>query len=305
MGRRWLLETDRGRWAVRTMSTWRPIVDAETDFALQQAALGAGIVLPAPVRSRSGAIVESIGGHPWRAYEWVHSGPPLAAPVSAEITHEVGRILAKLHRLALLVDRISPWHTDRNPEEAWRELAATARARRAGWAPALTAAMPALTELRTIGVGAPVPPPVLSINTLGPGSVRRGHGGRLVVVGWEHAGGQPPSWELADALLKWTESGGQGGGDGVNAAGARAMIDGYRAEAGSLPMLDLSSFRGAITAWLNYAYGQFCMALQASDAEDQRHTDRSLRHLLSHLPTRANLERLLDIAFATPSVLSH
>ena len=299
MGRRWSLETDRGRWAVRTMSTWRPIVDAETDFALQQAALGAGIVLPAPVRSRSGAIVESLGGHPWRVYEWVHTGPPLAAPVSAEITHEVGRILAKLHGLALPVDRISPWHTHRHTKEAWRELAATAGARRAGWAPALTATMPALAELGTIGEAAQVRQPVLSINTLGPGSVRLGQGGRLVVVGWEHAGGQPPSWELADALLKWTESGGRGGGDGVNADGARAMCDGYRAEAGSLPTLDLSSFRGAVTAWLNYAYGQVCVALQASDAEDKRYTDRSLRHLLSHLPTRASLERLLDVACAT------
>ena len=35
------------------MDTWRPIVDAETDVALQQAAAGAGILLPAPVRSRS------------------------------------------------------------------------------------------------------------------------------------------------------------------------------------------------------------------------------------------------------------
>jgi len=53
MARRWSVETERGRWAVRTMDTWRPIVDADTDVALQQAAAGAGILLPAPVRSRS------------------------------------------------------------------------------------------------------------------------------------------------------------------------------------------------------------------------------------------------------------
>jgi hypothetical protein len=37
-------------------------------------------------------------------------------------------------------------------------------------------------------------------------------------------------------------------------------------------------------------------ALNARDAEDQRHTARSVRHLLSNPPTRANLERLLDVA---------
>ena len=67
------------------MDTWRPIVDVETDVALQQAAAGVGILLPAPVRSRSGAIVESVGGHRWRAYGWIHSGPPLAAPVRSAI----------------------------------------------------------------------------------------------------------------------------------------------------------------------------------------------------------------------------
>lgn len=66
MGRRWSLETERGRWAVRTMDSWRPIVDAEADVALQQAAAGAGILLPTPVRGLSGAVVETVGGHGWR-----------------------------------------------------------------------------------------------------------------------------------------------------------------------------------------------------------------------------------------------
>src|SRR5262249_16878094 len=151
-------------------------VDAETDVALQMAAAGAGILLPAPIRSMSGAIVESVGGHTWRVYEWILSGPPLAAPVSSAITYEVGRILARIHGLALPVDRISPRHTRRHAEEAWRELAATAVARRAGWASALRRAMPGLLDLATIGEGTPLPPPLLSINTLGPGSVRLGRG---------------------------------------------------------------------------------------------------------------------------------
>jgi Phosphotransferase enzyme family len=285
MGRRFSLETDRGRWAVRTMDTWRRIVDMETDVALQQAAAEAGILLPTPVRSRSGAIVESIGGHTWRAYQWIHSGPPLVAPVSAAITREVGGILATIHGLALPVDRISPWHNSRPSESAWRELEARVRSARAGWAPVVLEAIPTLLDLATIGEGVPTPPPVLSHNILGPNQVRLGKNGRLVVVGWEHAGGQPPSWELCDALLQWTVG---------NAAGARALVEGYRSVAGSLPPLDLAMFRGAISGFLNFAYGQVEMALDPRDADDRWHADRSVRHLLSNPASRATLEQLLD-----------
>jgi hypothetical protein len=84
------------------------------------------------------------------------------------------------------------------------------------------------------------------------------------------------------------------GDDGVNAAGARAMIEGYRSEAGSVPRLDMAMFRGAVISLGNYVLGQVEDALCARDAEDQRHADRSVRHLLSRPPSRANLERLLD-----------
>jgi Ser/Thr protein kinase RdoA (MazF antagonist) len=308
MGRRWWLETERGRWAVRTVDTWRAIVDVETDVALQQAAAGVGVLLPAPVRSRSGAIVESVGGHDWRVYEWIHSGPPLAAPVSSAITYEVGWILARIHRLALPVGRISPYHSSHRSagwiagagpvtEVEWREVAARARARGADWAPALTAAVRSLVELASVGEGAPAPAPVLCHMNLNPGHVRLGPSGRLVVLGWEHAGGLPPSWELGFALMHWAI-----GTDGcVNAAGARAMIDGYRSVTGSPPPLSMAMFRGAAISLGNYVLDQVEDALSARDAEDQRHTARSVRHLLSHPPSRANLERLLAATDASGS----
>lgn len=280
-GRRWSLTTDRGRWAVRTMDTWWPIVDVETEVALQEAATAAGVLLPAPVRSRSGEIVASVGGHPWRVYEWLHSGPPMAAPASATVTRAVGGILATLHGLALPVDRVSPWHAHRLSEMDW-----------AAEFSELTEAVPVLAALATVGADAPIPAPVLSHNTLGPGMVRRANG-RLVVFGWEHAGGQPPSWELGNALMDWTVD----PGGGVNTAGARGLVEGYREVAGSLPPLDLAMFRGAVTSLGNYVSGQIEYAL-AADGEDRRYADRSVRHLLTHLPTRADLERLLDVAVA-------
>jgi hypothetical protein len=222
-GRRWSLTTGRGRWLVRTMDTWWPIVDVETEVALQEAAAAAGVRLPAPVRDRSGDIVATVDGHPWRVYEWLHSGPPLSAPASATVTRAVGGILATLHGLALPVDRVSPWHRHFVSDVPWPELVAAAQGRFTE----LTEALPVLEALATVGEDAAVPEPVLSHNALGPGVVRRTNGG-LIVFGWEHAGGQPPSWELGNALMDWTRD----PGGGVNTAGARALVEGYREVAG-------------------------------------------------------------------------
>jgi Ser/Thr protein kinase RdoA (MazF antagonist) len=294
MGRQWSLETDRGRWAARTMDGWIPIVDAETDVALQQAAASHGVVLPAPVRSRAGAIIEVIGEHPWRVCEWLHSGPPLAAPVSATATRQVGAVLATIHRLALPVDRISPWHGSRLFRTSWPDLAATAKGRGARWADALAEAVPTLVDVDTIGELEPSAAPVLCHNALGPANARLGPRGDLIVVGWEHTGGQPPSWEVGDALMHWTVN----PGGGINTAGVRAMVDGYRTVAGGMPPMDITMFSGAATSFANYLYGEVNMALDAADEEDRRHADRSVRHLLSHLPSRSTMERLLDVALA-------
>jgi Ser/Thr protein kinase RdoA (MazF antagonist) len=289
------VETGQGRWAVRTMDTWWPIVDVETEVALQRAAAAAGVLLPAPVRSRSGGIVESVGEHRWRVYQWLHSGPPQSAPASSSVTRAVGGILATIHGLALPVDRISPWHQIRLSDTGWPELAASARAKGIAWAAALTAAVPTLEDLSTIGDDTPAPEPVLTHNNLGPGSVRLGPNGRLIVFGWEHAGGKPPNWELGNALVDWTVD----ASGGVNVAGARALVEGYRGTAGSLPMLDMGMFRGAVVGLGNYVFGQVELAMNARDDEEQRFADRNVRHLLTHLPTRACLERLLEVALGT------
>ncbi|WJK39464.1 phosphotransferase [Solwaraspora sp. WMMA2056] len=290
IGRRWSITTDRGRFTVRTMDTWLPIVDADTDVALQLAAAAAGGLLPTPVRSRDGNIVESVGGHRWRAYRDLPAGPPLAAPVSAVVAGAAGDVLATLHGLALPVDRVSPWHARRLGPASWAGLSGTATARQAPWAGQLAAAVPALEDLAAIGRDVPVPDPVLTHNTFGPAQTRLAPDGRLVVVGWEHAGGQPPAWELANALLDWAVA----PHSRVDAVGARALIDGYRQRAGGAPTLCLADFRGAATGLINYVCEQVEAALAAGTAEDRRYADRSVHHLLTHLPTRTTLERLLD-----------
>jgi Putative homoserine kinase type II (protein kinase fold) len=290
VGRPWSLRTTKGRWWVRSLENWWPIVDVETEVGLQAAAAEAGILVPAPVRSRRGEIVEQVGEQRWRVNEWRHSGPPLTAPASAETTRSVGAILATLHRLALPVDRISPWIHRRLSTVSWTELATRAREEGAGWADELAAKVPILVELERIGSDGEDPVPVLSHTALGPSQVRRGEGGRLIVTGWEHAGGVPPAWELADALMHWTIN-----PDGrVNVPAARGMVEGYAATASRVPALDLAAFRGAVTSLANYVHGQVQVALAATNDDDRRFVERSVRHVLAHLPTTSTLENLVE-----------
>ncbi|GAA3934767.1 aminoglycoside phosphotransferase family protein [Actinoplanes auranticolor] len=203
MGRRWLLQTGRGRWAPRTVDDVYPVTDGEDNARFQEAAARAGVTLPAPVRSVSGAVVEVIDGSQWRVYEWLRSGPPLAAPVSATVTGKVGDMLATLHGLRVPVDGTCPWSSVRLASSSWPELAEVAAAEGAGWAPVLAAAVPTLAELESVGNRAAPAAAVLCHNNVSPGNVRVGPDGRLILTGWEHADGLPPAWELAAALVSW------------------------------------------------------------------------------------------------------
>ncbi|GIG00500.1 phosphotransferase [Catellatospora citrea] len=294
MGRRWALETDRGRWAPRTVDDVFPVTDGEENTRFQEAAARAGVTLPAPVRSVSGAAVELVEGSLWRVYEWRHSGPPLAAPVSAQITRMVGDTLAVIHGLRFPASGLCPWSSVRLWTGSWAELADVVAAKGLDWAPALVAAVPVLSGLETVGQGAAVPEPVQCHNNVSPGNVRLGTGGSLILTGWEHAAGLPPAWELSAALASWTVD----PNGGVNAAGARALLAGYRARAGALPPLSLDTFRGAATGLLNYVAGQVDVALSAHGEQDVRYADRNMRHLLTHLPSRTTYRQVLDAALA-------
>ncbi|MBG0562268.1 phosphotransferase enzyme family protein [Actinoplanes aureus] len=285
VGRRWLLPTARGRWTARTVDDVYPVTDGEENALFQEAAARAGVLLPAPVRGVSGAVVERIGGSGWRVYEWLRTGPPLAAPVSATVTREVGTVLATIHGLALPVDRVCPWSSTRLSARTWPEWVDLAAAKGAAWTPVLAAALPTLLELESIS-GTP-DRPVWCHNNLNPGNVRVGPGGRLVVTGWEHAAGLPPAWELCSALANWAVA----PGGAVNVRGARALVAGYRERAGSLPSLSLGTFRGTATALQNYVAGQIDLALDAGD--EPGHAERSVRHLLTHLPSRSTFQHLL------------
>jgi hypothetical protein len=60
----------------------------------------------------------------------------------------------------------------------------------------------------------------------------------------------------------------------------------------------LDTFRGAATGLQNYVAGQVTLALTPPGKDGKRYADRSVRHLLTHLPSRRTYERVLDAALA-------
>jgi hypothetical protein len=297
-GREWMLETDGGRWSVKQLQSWYGIDNvvehAETDVRLQEAALAAGMLLPRPVRSRSGGVVETIEEQSWRVNAWIAAGPPLSAPVRASIASRAGRLLAQLHALRLRPERpMEAWYTAINTPEDWSALAASAAAQRVDWAPALEGLLVVVSDLWRLATCVAPPPTILCHCGFGLSNVRVARDGTLAVLGWEHAGAFPPSWELAGALLAWSVG---PHADDPDVPAARALVDGYEAASGSPVALDLTCFGAHAAAWLNYAYGQVRCALETSDIDERRAKHRGVRHLLQHAPRVTLFERVLASA---------
>lgn len=82
-GRRWMLPTTRGRFEARTLDTWWPMTTAARNVALQRAAAEAGVLLPTPLLSTAGEVVETVGGHySSRHMSWLHSFWGVGASIS-------------------------------------------------------------------------------------------------------------------------------------------------------------------------------------------------------------------------------
>jgi Ser/Thr protein kinase RdoA (MazF antagonist) len=292
VGRPWAFDTARGRWSVKQLNSWFDASNAETDVRLQTAASEAGIVLPTPVRSQSGAVVACIDGGNWRVNAWIESGPPLSAPVSAPIARQAGAVLARLHNLKLTTDRPPDrWGRPLRTPDEWQALSAHAVEDHAPWSTAMRKSLPNVIELHHLcDIATSNRKLTLSHCALGPANARITRDDSLAILGWEHAGATAPDAELASNLMAWNVG---PHGDPPSAAGIRAFLQGYRAEAGDLPTLDLGSFAGEIAAWLNYVYGQLCIALNATTEADRQHLSRNADHLLAHAPSRELYEQVL------------
>jgi hypothetical protein len=184
-GHEWSLATGAGKWSVTELFEWLDADNAETEVALVEAALAAGVRAPKPVRGVSGRIVESIAGRNRRVHETLRLGPSPAKPIAPAFASSVGAVLATLHRLALPAPGpINPWLTSRRSESDWKQRSASATSAGLAWAPRLAEELPTLLDVATIVDEDESSPAILSRCGLEPGSVRSSGGDGLVVVDW-------------------------------------------------------------------------------------------------------------------------
>jgi Ser/Thr protein kinase RdoA (MazF antagonist) len=292
MGEVTRLDTDRGAWAVKRLFAWARIDNVASDMRLQEAAAGAGLRLPTPVRSTSGDGVATIDGSRYRVYEWVELPALPVAPAAPALAAEIGRALGAIHALRLPASgAVTPWLTTRPPSNRWSELASRAAEAGAAWAADALAALPALRELESIadlGLGGAGGEAVLCHNDVGPGNVGAFDDGSIILLDWEHAGPQDPARELGYVVVGWCVDGGS-----VAVDAAAALVDGYRSKA-ALPTPGLEVFSGSACALLNFTAAQGNAALTSDDDDQRAFATGNVTRLLQHPVRRTQLEAILE-----------
>jgi Ser/Thr protein kinase RdoA (MazF antagonist) len=291
MGRRWCLETDRGRYMVSPLFDWIDDAQAEVAVDLQTRARVAGVASPVPVRTPDGGLVRRVLDQTWRVDEWMDLGPTPVHPVRSSVARRAGELLAAIHDVDLRTDRPvgGPWITIRPSEASWATL--LERAQRAGkpWAAELAALSPTIAALSAIMGEARPGEAIISNCDIVLEAVRFGRGDELVVVHWDFAGPMYRDWELAKVLWQWTLE------SSASVDAARALLDGYRSRSASgAPALRLDSFTAAITGWLNWLHNQACEVIDPETPDREAYSELALRATLDDPLTVAQLQGLLE-----------
>jgi Ser/Thr protein kinase RdoA (MazF antagonist) len=290
MGQVWLLRTDSGRWAVKSLFGDAEPESVTVDVRLQKAAMAAGLSLPRPIPGADGQFAATIEDRAWRVYEWHDLGPAPVPPVAPALAESMGAVLARLHRLALPPPGpVFSWFTEPPAAEDWSDLLSRARDAGHGWAPALAKAVPVLLDLGSAVQTGEHPPAILCHCDLNPGNVRGTGDAGLVVFDWEHAGALPPLWELGYVLVQWCFV-----ADGsVDTAAAGAIVAAYRREMSAAVDVDLGIFTAAIGSWLNFTAGTVAHALEDAGPDEQEFLHTNLTRLLDQPLSRDVLDQLL------------
>lgn len=288
MGEIWRLDTAAGRFAAKWLFPWAGSDAPPADVATQFAAAAAGIRLPVPVVAPGGDAVAQIDGRLARVYEWADLARPLTPPVPLTVAAEAGRLLGLLHGLALEASGpVDPWYLEAPGRDDWADVMRRARAAGAAWAPRLAAACDLILDLTGLAVPAAGRPPVICHRDFNPDNVFPAiSDGKLVVLDWENSGPLSPDRELGYAIFAWCTGGGQ-----FDRAAAGALLAGYAAASGSIPVLGADFFGTAVAAHLNVLRVRAEQAL--TEPEHREAAEKSIAELLDHdLPDLHSITRL-------------
>jgi len=284
LGSIWRLDTDRGSWAVKEEDD---LIDADLPellggAAFQEAALAAGVRVPAVRRSATGDVFATIDGVPVRVFAWVDLDPPdiTLDPVA------IGRLVAALHRVDFAGEvGEHPWYSAPVGQGRWSEIVGHLRQHDAPFVDELEALVPELVAMEDL-LGE-VPRDLRTCHRdLWADNVRRvgATDGELCVFDFDNAGLADPSQELAAVLVEYA---------GTDPARA-PVIRGAYAEAGGPGRAERPTDFAMPIAQLAHIAEEGCRRWLAATTDDDRADNEAwVREYLDRPLTRNVIASLL------------
>lgn len=278
----WRIETSLGTWAVKEVFAPRPEKEVDAEALFPEAAHGAGVPLPAIVRTVDDRVTLSLGGAQVRVYEWVDLFDPDANLDPAA----VGRLVAAIHRVR--VDAaglpVHPWYTEPVGAARWDELIERLSAAGAPFAGDL-----ARFRDELVGMEGWLEPPLalqMCHCDLWADNVRGTPSGQLCVIDWENSGPADPSQELCLLLYEF--------GNGV-AARAKTLYESYLDAGGPGRVRRRGDF-STVIAQLGHINEMACRRWLSAgvDSEDRQHYTDRVAEFTARPLTRAVIDELLD-----------
>jgi Ser/Thr protein kinase RdoA (MazF antagonist) len=289
LGRIWRLTTDRGTFAVKQLLFDLDEDEAQSDVALQTAALSAGVPLPRPLLTGAGLVVAQRGepSRPdmtVRAYEWVDlPDPPMAAS-----PRQAAALLGGLHAAAPPHDGpVDPWFTDPVPADRWRELVHATRAAGAAWSDSLAQLVAEIEDCRSI-IDAGRHEPLFHCHLdFNPQNVLLTVDGQPMVFDWENSGAACLEQELAASVTEFVP----------DPSNLPSFLDAYRAVGGPVRTLRHDSFAMtmAVIGHLVEMYAERAIDPHI-DAETRARATFWLLDIAANSVTRRKIDAWVDAA---------
>ena len=266
------LDTTDGGFAVKRMIAGTHLgafrANVEASFAVERAAVDAGVPAPRPISPRGGsgclAEIECEDGTAcWvRVHEWT---PGVAADhrtISPETASELGGMLATVHGLELSLsgELAIP---SRVGAEVWDEIVDRARISGALWANLYVSRRFEISSLEGRVRAQAGRQDVPGHRDADDKNTLVGEGGGLILIDWDAAGAVDAAQELTSVLLSW--SGAPAGETRMDVVGA--IRDAYFERAERALPLDASGWISAQLGWLHFNLGRALGEFEAEDVE--------------------------------------
>jgi Ser/Thr protein kinase RdoA (MazF antagonist) len=198
MGVVWLLETGRGRFAVKQLLHRIGEEAVAAEVALQSEMVRRGVPAPEPLRTADGRVLAEMDGILFRVFSWADLDEPRTDLDPAA----VGGLLATLHRDPLpTAGPVDAWYVEPVPSPVWEELGAALAGARAPFAAEFE--LFARHQLRMQEFFAQPRGLQLCHRDLWADNLRTTTVGGLCVIDWDNCGAADPAQELTMLLVEF------------------------------------------------------------------------------------------------------